>query len=339
MKFSQLPKAYQDLEKDFPLEAFTSTDEVDVTPVSDDIFQRFVWDLTPQSKRKGDQTFWRRCYEAQTVDELPPIPDTEVSPAQSYVPPADSVQLFKINEIIEVSNDGKNWVKAFYNYTTPSGKYNVFLVAASGNPSLFKLARKIENAAPPKPPTPKFSVGEPVEVSNNGTYWYPAMYVQHEGKCHSVRLTHDDVNYGSPLVYDFCRPRFAEGEWIEVSNDGKTWGNIRYRGHKPNGRLLDLCVGNTYRFCRKAASTQSVETPDLVPHIEPGTEVYVRDFGSERWSTETYFFIGYARIGDPVCEGHDGKMSSWEAVISAREIDRQTIKSLAAKHGFDLTKI
>jgi hypothetical protein len=63
MKFSQLPKQYQDLEKDFRIEA-------DVDKDFDDLLLRFFFQNTPQG-----HNFWRQCATALTNEDLPKIPE------------------------------------------------------------------------------------------------------------------------------------------------------------------------------------------------------------------------------------------------------------------------
>lgn len=66
MKWSELPQEYRDLEKGFDKIVYT---KVDFYIKSEDIGDRFTWFLTPQG-----EYFWMKCYEAKTIEELPPIP-------------------------------------------------------------------------------------------------------------------------------------------------------------------------------------------------------------------------------------------------------------------------
>lgn len=63
MKWSELPQEYRDMEKDFDSLAFIFTD-------SDDISRRFRFRDTPQGWE-----FWRKCHYAETISELPQIPE------------------------------------------------------------------------------------------------------------------------------------------------------------------------------------------------------------------------------------------------------------------------
>jgi len=62
MKWSELPQEYRDLEKGFPK-------EVELWADSNSIFERFIWQKTPQGK-----DFWTACDYAKSIDELPKIP-------------------------------------------------------------------------------------------------------------------------------------------------------------------------------------------------------------------------------------------------------------------------
>lgn len=124
---------------------------------------------------------------------------------------------------------------------------------------------------------------------------------------------------------------FKPGELIEVSSDGENWGSAYYSGEDSHGFCVYTHDGR-YLYVSHARKFKTSPLPK--PVITPGTEVYVTDFGSERYERETYYFIGYARVGDPICEGKDGHLTSWETVTPARQVDIDTIHTLAAKHGF-----
>lgn len=62
MKWSELPKEYQDLEKGFDNNA-------DINEKYDTISIRFYFDCTPQGL-----DFWNKCEDAQSISELQPIP-------------------------------------------------------------------------------------------------------------------------------------------------------------------------------------------------------------------------------------------------------------------------
>lgn len=126
---------------------------------------------------------------------------------------------------------------------------------------------------------------------------------------------------------------FKFGELIEVSSDGKNWGPVYYSGEDSHGFCVYTYDGR-YLYVSHARKLKKQPLPK--PVITPGTEVYVKDFGSDRYERETYYFIGYARIGDPVCESKDGYLTSWETVTPARQVDIDTIHNLAAKHGFKI---
>lgn len=61
MKWSQLPKEYQDLSKEF-------WDECNFNPEEDDILNKFILRLTPQGR-----DFWKYCDIAENVSQLPEI--------------------------------------------------------------------------------------------------------------------------------------------------------------------------------------------------------------------------------------------------------------------------
>lgn len=65
MLWSELPQEYRDLEKGFDKK------ECDFDELEDSILYKFYWDNTPQ---KDD--FWNLCDDAKTIEELPPIPQT-----------------------------------------------------------------------------------------------------------------------------------------------------------------------------------------------------------------------------------------------------------------------
>ena len=67
MKWSELPKEYQELE--IPKEAKNSLGH-DFN--NDDLIHKFHWRHTNQG-----QDFWNKCEEAKTIDELPPLPEKE----------------------------------------------------------------------------------------------------------------------------------------------------------------------------------------------------------------------------------------------------------------------
>lgn len=62
MKWSELPKEYRDLENGFD-DLFLLDKE------NESIISRFVWGSTPQG-----HDFWKQCFLAETISELPPIP-------------------------------------------------------------------------------------------------------------------------------------------------------------------------------------------------------------------------------------------------------------------------
>jgi hypothetical protein len=66
MKWNELPKEYQDLEKTF-CENNRHTND-------DNILGRFNWFSAPQG-----QHFWAKCHRAKSIDELPPIPGEKKS--------------------------------------------------------------------------------------------------------------------------------------------------------------------------------------------------------------------------------------------------------------------
>ena len=63
MKWSELPKEYQDLEKGFGGCVLKSPLD------NENISLRFIWSTTPQKDK-----FWSDCHAAETIDQLPPIP-------------------------------------------------------------------------------------------------------------------------------------------------------------------------------------------------------------------------------------------------------------------------
>ena len=68
MEWSQLPQEYQDLAKDFPKEAdfklFTKNEYG-----FDRLRAMFIFKETKQG-----HSFWYKCYEAESIDQLPQIP-------------------------------------------------------------------------------------------------------------------------------------------------------------------------------------------------------------------------------------------------------------------------
>lgn len=67
MKWSELPKEYQDLEKKFSSICYYEKDSK-----SNDINDRFRWLNTPQKHE-----FWWACYVAKSIADLPPITITD----------------------------------------------------------------------------------------------------------------------------------------------------------------------------------------------------------------------------------------------------------------------
>jgi hypothetical protein len=66
MKWSELPKEYQELEKGFPTIAILNMNQ-------NDISFRFAWDKTNQGTE-----FWLKCSQAQSISELPEIPSEPI---------------------------------------------------------------------------------------------------------------------------------------------------------------------------------------------------------------------------------------------------------------------
>lgn len=64
MLWSELPKEYQDLEKGF-------SDLCYFYPDSENLLFRFHWFLTYPG-----EIFWCKCHDAETIEQLPPIPQT-----------------------------------------------------------------------------------------------------------------------------------------------------------------------------------------------------------------------------------------------------------------------
>lgn len=88
--------------------------------------------------------------------------------------------------------------------------------------------------------------------------------------------------------------------------------------------------------CRNAQTVAELPPIPTAQDPDPGTEVYVKDFGSEEYEKDTYYFIGYDRVGNPVCESKDRYLNSWEKATPVRQVDIDTIHTLAAKHGFKI---
>jgi hypothetical protein len=67
MKWSELPKEYQELEKGFDKDRVY--DFIAFIKNSDDLKFRFSWSRTMQGF-----DFWEKCHETNSISELPPLP-------------------------------------------------------------------------------------------------------------------------------------------------------------------------------------------------------------------------------------------------------------------------
>jgi hypothetical protein len=65
MKWSELPQGYKDLRKRFYDNDY------------ENIGSRFTWSETEEEKEGNN--FWSMCAGAETIDELPPLPETEAT--------------------------------------------------------------------------------------------------------------------------------------------------------------------------------------------------------------------------------------------------------------------
>lgn len=70
MKWSELPKEYQDL-----IDGLSDDlkEIIDYDPKLDDISCKFKW-TTSEMICKLNLLFWSKCYRAKTINELPKIP-------------------------------------------------------------------------------------------------------------------------------------------------------------------------------------------------------------------------------------------------------------------------
>lgn len=106
MKWSELPKEYQDLEKKFSSICYYENDTE-----SNCIAERFRWEDTPQ-----EYAFWVKCYWAKTITDLPKI---EVTTYYNIKQPEKKERYFIVFWIKAIQNG----FTVGNNLTVTDGKY------------------------------------------------------------------------------------------------------------------------------------------------------------------------------------------------------------------------